>query len=81
MHSSSNSIKTQRVLNDTQKYQGKNISYGTTSSGQHGGDENLVSQFDSTIEKSLLRKLESRMLLWAFFTYFAEELDRHNLRM
>ena len=36
--------------------------------------------FDPIIEKQLVRKLDIRMLTWAFFACFAKKLDRNNLR-
>lgn len=35
---------------------------------------------DPVIEKRLVRKLDSRMLLWSFLAYFANLLDRNNMR-
>ena len=35
---------------------------------------------DPVIEKRLVRKLDVRMLLWSFLAYFANLLDRNNLR-
>ena len=31
-------------------------------------------------ERKLVRKLDIRMLIWSFFAYFANLLDRNNLR-
>ncbi|KAI7853969.1 major facilitator superfamily domain-containing protein [Circinella umbellata] len=36
--------------------------------------------FDPIIEKQLVRKLDIRMLTWAFFACFAKKLDRNNLQ-
>jgi hypothetical protein len=32
------------------------------------------------VKKRLLRKLDSRLMVWAFFGYFANGLDRNNMR-
>ena len=39
-----------------------------------------IPYIDPAIEKRLVRKLDLRMLLWSFLAYFANLLDRNNLR-
>ncbi|KAI9496136.1 major facilitator superfamily domain-containing protein [Zychaea mexicana] len=51
----------------------------------HSDEESQTSQeksytVDPVLERKLIRKLDSRMLIWSFFAYFANQLDRNNLQ-
>lgn len=37
-------------------------------------------EFDPMVRKRLIRKLDLRLLIWSFLAYFANLLDRNNMR-
>ncbi|KAI9270470.1 major facilitator superfamily domain-containing protein [Phascolomyces articulosus] len=64
----------------------KGNSYGTIIAGgeeeDNGEDDGSSSLYpiDLTVKERLVRKLDLRMMLWGFFAYFANNLDRNNLQ-
>ena len=49
--------------------------------GEHDEDNVFHVEYQyAEIEKELVRKLDLRMMMWGFFAYFANNLDRNNLR-
>ncbi|KAI8139421.1 major facilitator superfamily domain-containing protein [Fennellomyces sp. T-0311] len=45
-----------------------------------GDDDESTYDIDPVKERKLVRKLDIRMLIWSFFAYFANLLDRNNLQ-
>jgi hypothetical protein len=66
-------------------YGDKTEAIETTSVSSKNGYDNagkITSSTDTAdIERRLLRKLDYRLLVWSFFGYFANGLDRNNMRM
>ncbi|KAG2215604.1 hypothetical protein INT45_000966, partial [Circinella minor] len=56
------------------------VSHIDTASQENGEHEGSTSGIDIVMERKLVRKLDIRMLIWSFFAYFANLLDRNNLQ-
>lgn len=54
------------------------VSVNSFADGPHDQQE-LDLEHERAIEKKLVRMLDYRLLIWAFFGYFANGLDRNNM--
>lgn len=68
------------IRNNESQTATKISSYGAIFGGQDEDNMCPVEYRHAEIKKELVRKLDLRMMLWGFFAYFANNLDRNNLR-